>query len=61
VGSSLLSRLTPQAFVRMGGTKDALDPAESASHASPALRITIDTSAVSFPKECYHTLFHGNA
>jgi len=31
----------------MGGTKNALDPAESASHAHPALRIAIDTSAVS--------------
>jgi hypothetical protein len=50
VASSLRSRLTPQASVRMKGTKNALDPAESASHASPALRITIDTSAVSSPK-----------
>jgi hypothetical protein len=58
VASNPLSRLTPHASVRMGGTKNALDPAESAS---PALRITIDTSAVSSPKERYHILFHRNA
>jgi hypothetical protein len=34
----------------MGGPKDALDPAESASYARPALRVAIDPSAVSSPK-----------